>query len=102
MDVHFLSQATNESDTSSVILEYDTAHYVGAAVGHDKLLVYPFLGADRVELAAKELSLCDFNSSFNVEQLITLQLDASVGRNNLVTFSEFDRNTLNKCSMSMM
>ncbi len=49
-----------------------------------KLLVYPFLGADRFELAAKELRLCDLNSSFNVDRLITLQLEDSVGKTKLL------------------
>jgi Ulp1 family protease len=79
-------------------LEYDTAQYVRDFEGHEKLLVYPFLGVDRVELAAKELSLCDFNSFYNIDQLITLQLDASVGRNQIITFFDWERNSLNECN----
>jgi len=94
----FSTQATYDSDTSSLILEYDTDRYVRDIEGHEKLLVYPFLGADRVELAAKELSLCDFNSFYNIDRLITLQLDASVGRNQIITFFDRDCNSLNECN----
>jgi len=62
--------------------------------------VYPILGANRIELAAKELSLCDYNPSFTTEQLITLQLKASVGRNQIVTFSDMDRKSLNDCTVN--
>jgi hypothetical protein len=66
---------SDNSDSSSVIFIYAMAHYIAAIEGTDKLLVYPFLGAHRVELVAKELSLYDFYPSFNVEQRISLQLD---------------------------
>jgi hypothetical protein len=92
----YVTQGTNGSDTSSIILEHDMAHYVAAIEGAEKLLIYPFLGAHRVELAAKALSLCDFNASYNDEQLISLQLQSSVGRNQIITFYDFDRNSLNK------
>jgi hypothetical protein len=67
---------------------------VSKYIDPDKLLVYPFLGADRVELSAQGLTLCDFASSFQTDDLITLQLDASVGRNNIITLNKLDRNSL--------
>ncbi len=37
-----LTQGTYDSDTSSVILEHDMAHYVAAIEGHDKTVSLSF------------------------------------------------------------
>ena len=57
--------------------------------------VFPFLGGDRVELAAKRLRLCDPMPNFVTADLITMQLEKTVGRTDLITMTDFDRQTLN-------
>jgi len=61
----------------------------------ERWLSYPFLGGDEVELAAKRLALCDPMTLFKLEDLITVQLEKSVGRNQIITFSKLDRLLLN-------
>jgi Ulp1 family protease len=61
----------------------------------EQWLSYPFLGGDKVELAAKRLALCDPMTLFKTEDLITVQLEKSVGRNQIITFSKLDRLSLN-------
>jgi len=53
-------------------------------------LVFPFLGSDSVELAAQGLPLCDPISDFVTSDLITMQLEKSVGRNQIITFTDVD------------
>ncbi len=50
-----------------------------------------------MELAAKDLSLCDFRSEFSQEALITLQLDHVAKRSHFLTFTEHDHNKLLPC-----
>jgi hypothetical protein len=35
--------------------------------------VYPFISGEQVELAAKDLPLCDFVGVYEVDKLVTLQ-----------------------------
>jgi hypothetical protein len=65
-----------------------------SSVAQDVLLVYPFLGADNVEKASWELPLCDTGDDFTTSQLITNQLEKSVGRNHIQTITQFDRYSL--------
>jgi hypothetical protein len=51
-----------------------------------KLFTFPFLSGDNVELCAKGLSLCDYQSHITNEEQITLQLENNVGRSNILTF----------------
>jgi Ulp1 family protease len=44
--------------------------------------------------AAVGLPLCDTGDDFTCSQLITNQLDKSVGRNHLQTITQFDRDSL--------
>ena len=60
----------------------------------EKFLVYPFVRGDKIELAAKDLSLCDFKGDYDSDALITLQLDHTAGKSHFLTFNELDRNTL--------
>jgi hypothetical protein len=53
-------------------------------------LVYPFFGGNKGELAVKDLSLCEFVVDYNIDQLITLQLDQAVGRSHFLTFTELN------------
>ena len=50
----------------------------------NRWLVFPFLGGDSVELAAQGLPLCDPISDFVTSDLITMQLEKSVGRNQIL------------------
>jgi Ulp1 family protease len=61
----------------------------------EQWLSYPFLGGDKVELVAKRLALCDPMTSFKTEDLITGQLEKSMGHNQIITFSKLDRLLLN-------
>jgi hypothetical protein len=63
-------QGTHNSDISSVSWEHDTAHYIAVIVSTDRLLVYPVLGAERVELAAKVAYLI-----LTVYELLRMQPD---------------------------
>jgi glycosyltransferase involved in cell wall biosynthesis len=65
-----------------------------SSAAQDVLLVYPFLGADNVEKASWELPLCDTGDDFTTSQLITNQLEKSVGRNHIETITQFDRYSL--------
>jgi hypothetical protein len=60
-----------------------------------QLLSFPFLGGALVEQAAQGLNLCDPMQDFVTADLITMQLEKSVGRNSVVTISELDRSSLN-------
>jgi Ulp1 family protease len=60
----------------------------------EKFLVYLFVCGDKIELAAKDLSLCDFKGVYNDDALITLQLDHTVGKSHILTFTKLDRETL--------
>jgi hypothetical protein len=62
-----------------------------------KFLVYPFIHGEQVELAAKDLPLCDFVGVYEVDKLVTLQMDHVHGRNgsHFLTCTEHDRRALN-------
>jgi hypothetical protein len=60
----------------------------------NRWLVFPFLGGDSVELAAQGLPLCDPISDFVTSDLITMQLEKSVGRNQIITFTDVDMKSL--------
>jgi len=55
----------NTSEKSVIRVDINTEHD-----NSDRLFVYPFWGADSVQLAAKELSLCDFNPSLLLSNLL--------------------------------
>ncbi len=57
------------------------------------LFKYPFLSGENVELCAKGLSLCDYQSQITNEEHITVQLEKlnANGRAHIVTFSQVDR-----------
>ncbi len=52
------------------------------------------MNGELVELCAKTLSLCDYQSHISHEEHITLQLARTSGRSNIVTFNREDRETL--------
>jgi len=52
-----------------------------SSVMQDVLLVFPFLGGDNIEKASVGLPLCNTGDTFSCSQLITYQLEKSVGRN---------------------
>jgi len=58
------------------------------------LLVYPFLGADNVEKASFGLPLCDTGDDVTCSQVITNQLEKTVGRNHIQTITQVDRDSL--------
>jgi len=60
----------------------------------NRWLVFPFLGGDSVELAAQGLPLCDPIRDFVTSDLITMQLEKSVGRNQIITFTDVDMKSL--------
>ncbi len=60
----------------------------------ERYLCFPFLAGEKVELAAKGLHLCDPLSNYANHQLITMQLQKTVGRNHIVTLTKDDRLTL--------
>ncbi len=60
-----------------------------------ELLSFPFLGGALVEQAAQGLNLCDPMQDFVTADLITMQLEKSVGRNSIVTILQLDRSSLN-------
>jgi hypothetical protein len=51
----------------------------------DTLLCFPFLAGEKIELAGKGLHLCDSLSSYVTDELITVQLQKTVGRKDIVT-----------------
>ena len=61
----------------------------------DNLLCFPFLAGEKIELASKGLHLCDPCSHYVTDELITIQLQKTVGRKDIVTISKNDRMTLN-------
>jgi hypothetical protein len=61
----------------------------------EKLLVYPFVAGDRIELAAKGLDLCDFSPDYDEDRLISVQLEHAVARNNFIAFTQLDFDKLN-------
>jgi len=58
------------------------------------LLVYPFLGADNVEKASIGLPLCDTGDDVTCSQVITNQLEKTVGRNHIQTITQVDHDSL--------
>jgi hypothetical protein len=64
----------------------------------DVLLVFLFLGGDNVEKASVGLPLCDTGDDFTCSQLITNQLDKSVGRNHLQSITQFDCDSLKEAT----
>jgi hypothetical protein len=60
----------------------------------EQWLSYPFLGGNKVELAAKRLALCDPMTSFKTKDLITVQLKKSMVHNQIIMFSKLDRLSL--------
>jgi hypothetical protein len=50
----------------------------------EKFRVYPFVRGDKIELAAKDLSLCDFKGDYNGRALITLQLDHTASKSHFL------------------
>jgi hypothetical protein len=56
--------------------------------------VYPFLGADNVEKASFGLPLCDTGDDVTCSQLITNQLEKTVGRSHIQTITQVDRDSL--------
>ena len=96
-------------DATELMFGDGTGHAVGGACDpivvdtiscerQDVLLVFPFLGGDNVEKAAVGLPLCDTGDDFTCSQLITNQLDKSVGRNHLQTITQFDRDSLKEAT----
>jgi Ulp1 family protease len=57
-------------------------------------LVFPFLGADNIVKATIGHPLCNTGDDFTCSQLISYQLEKSVGRNSIQTLTEFDCDTL--------
>jgi hypothetical protein len=62
-----------------------------------KFLVYPFVQGEKVELAAKDLPLCDFVGDYDVDAIISHQMEHLHGlkRSHILTFCEHDCQTLN-------
>jgi hypothetical protein len=58
------------------------------------LLVYPFLGADNVEKASFGLPLCDTGDDVTCSQIITNQLEKTIGRNHIQTITQVDHDSL--------
>ncbi len=75
----------------------DSPNELGGTTGgkDQRLLVYPFVAADRIELAAEGLDMCDYQVDYNEDRLISLQLESSVGRNHSMEFTQTDFDTLN-------
>lgn len=86
------------SDASNPIIITSQIHTVDRETWKKKILGYPFQGAERVELSAKGLSLCDVKANFDSDHLITMQLQKIIGRNNVATTLEDDLLTLNQCA----
>jgi hypothetical protein len=61
----------------------------------ENLLCFPFLAGEKVKLAGKRLNLCDSLSTYVTNELITMQLQKTVGRNQIVTICKLDHMTLN-------
>jgi len=58
------------------------------------LLVYPFLGADNVEKASFGLPLFDTGDDVTCSQIITNQVEKTVGRNHIQTITQVDHDSL--------
>ena len=82
---------------------------MGYAIGDDKevinadefsfksqecLLIYPFLGTVNVKKASFGLPLCDTGDDFTCLQVITNQLEKTVGRNHIQTITQLDHDSL--------
>jgi Ulp1 family protease len=58
------------------------------------ILVYPFVGGDRIEMAAKGLKLTLFDEKMLSLEELTLQQEASMGRAHFLTITREDRDRL--------
>jgi len=59
------------------------------------ILVYPFVGGDRIEEAAKDLKLSSVDEKkLSLEELTTLQQEATTGRAHILTITGEDRDRL--------
>ena len=59
------------------------------------ILVYPFVGGDRIENAAKDLTLSSVDEKkLSLEELTTLQQEATTGRAHILTITGEDRDRL--------
>jgi len=82
---------------------------MGYAIGDDKevinadefsfksqecLLIYPFLGTVNVKKASFGLPLCDTGDDFTCLQVITNQLEKTVGRKHIQTITQLDHDSL--------
>ncbi len=90
-------QSTVKKPLLALTIPDDSQDAVGVTKCDDveKLLVYPFIGGDRIELAAQGLDLCDFWSDYDDDRLITVQMEHLVGRNQFQTFHQKDFDRLN-------
>jgi hypothetical protein len=86
------------SDAPNPVIITSQTQTIDRETWKKKILGYPFQGADRVELSAKGLSLCDVKANFDSDHLITMQLQKIIGRNNIATTLEDDLLTLNQCA----
>jgi Ulp1 family protease len=59
------------------------------------LLVYPFVGGKKIELAATNLHLCDYQAQYCTEDVTKLQLDHTAGRTHTMTIYQIDFDSLN-------
>jgi Ulp1 family protease len=59
------------------------------------LLVYPFIGGEKIELAATNLPLCDCQAQYCIENVLSLELDHTVGKTHTMTFYQRDFDSLN-------
>lgn len=66
-----------------------------ATQNKDVLLVYPFVGGTAIECAAQGLDLCDEQMIYNEENLLSVQLENTVGRSDYITFTQRDFDSLN-------
>jgi hypothetical protein len=58
-----------------------------SSVVQDALLVYPFLGADKIEKDSVGLPLCNTCDNFTCSQFISHQQEKSVRRNHIQTIA---------------